>query len=134
MAARVGTEPGAKLSDCVQGWFEVPDDSRRQLDDARAATLRRIEHLTRSFDEIVVAATDVATDDEHDPEGHTIAWERQQVAALLSKANADRASIEAAIARLDEGDYGRCLHCGEAISSARLEALPDVTDCISCAD
>ena len=42
--------------------------------------------LEAGFDAVVEAASDVATDDEHDPEGHTIAWERQQIAGLLDAA------------------------------------------------
>lgn len=56
-------------------------DPRSRLEELRTATLRRAASLASSFDGIVEAARDVATDDEHDPEGHTIAWERQQVAA-----------------------------------------------------
>jgi DnaK suppressor protein len=43
------------------------------------------------------------------------------------------AAIRAAIRRVDEGHYGICLRCGEKIASARLEAMPEATLCISCA-
>ncbi len=49
-----------------------PGDPRTRLDELRQATLRRASGLVSSFDGIVEAASDVATDDEHDPEGHTI--------------------------------------------------------------
>lgn len=42
-------------------------------------------------------------------------------------------AISEAITRLDVGAYGRCLHCEDAISTARLEVLPEATTCISCA-
>lgn len=35
-----------------------------------------------------------------------------------------------ALARLDSGDYGRCVSCGEAIAPARLEAMPAASNCI----
>lgn len=79
------------------------------------------------------AATDVATDDEHDPEGHTIAWERQQVAGLLDETRGTIDEIDAALDRLDAGTYGRCTSCGDAIQEARLEALPATPTCVSCA-
>lgn len=41
--------------------------------------------------------------------------------------------IEHALARLASGEYGRCAACGEAIGSARLEALPTTSLCIDCA-
>jgi DnaK suppressor protein len=42
------------------------------------------------------------------------------------------ATITAALARLDEGDYGRCQECGEEISEKRLRALPFATCCKNC--
>ncbi len=104
-----------------------------RLAELRLIASRRIASLTRSFDDIVTAAADGATDDEHDPEGHTTAWERQQIAALLTAANAKLAEIAEAEARLAEGLYGRCAACELEISRARLEALPATTRCKACA-
>ncbi len=44
------------------------------------------------------------------------------------------AQIDAAIARVDAGEYGTCRRCGEIIDDGRLEALPFVVDCAECAD
>ena len=52
----------------------------------RAAVLAQIGALTREFDGVVAASRSSNADDEHDPEGATIAFERQQVAALLEAA------------------------------------------------
>ena len=104
-----------------------------RLNEMRAAIARNVEGLGRSFDDIVDAATDVATDDEHDPEGHTIAWERQQVAALLHEATLALAAIDAAEQRLDAGLYGTCADCGLGIADERLDALPATPVCIHCA-
>lgn len=41
--------------------------------------------------------------------------------------------IKAALQRLDNGDYGDCLECGEAIALRRLELNPAVPLCIHCA-
>jgi DnaK suppressor protein len=43
------------------------------------------------------------------------------------------AAVRAAIARVDEGQYGICAGCGGQISPARLAAMPEATHCISCA-
>jgi RNA polymerase-binding protein DksA len=40
--------------------------------------------------------------------------------------------IEAALARVDDGTYGMCTHCGSPIAEARLEAQPWSTLCIDC--
>ena len=40
---------------------------------------------------------------------------------------------ERALAKLDEGTYGRCDVCGEPIAERRLAAMPDVVTCVQCA-
>jgi DnaK suppressor protein len=99
----------------------------------RDRTVGHIESLRRSFDDIVAASEHVATDDEHDPEGHTIAWERQQAAALLAAAEARLRELELAMRRVDEGTYGRCEVCGRPIADDRLDALPTTATCVACA-
>jgi DnaK suppressor protein len=69
-------------------------------------------------------------DDEHDPEGATLAFERQHPASLLGQARQHLAQIDAALVRLAEGRYGRCENCGQPIGAARLAARPLTTACI----
>jgi RNA polymerase-binding transcription factor DksA len=42
-------------------------------------------------------------------------------------------AIRRALRRLDEGTYGDCIRCGDAIAPGRLEALPHADTCVSCA-
>ena len=109
-------------------------DTSDRLAELRHTQRQRARNLASSFDGIVEAASDVATDDEHDPEGHTIAWERQQVAALLDDARSALDEVAAAERRLELGTYGTCESCGRTISAERLEALPATPFCIDCAD
>jgi DnaK suppressor protein len=104
-----------------------------ELARVRADTLAQIEALTREFDEVVAASKSSNADDEHDPEGATIAFERQQVAALLAQARARLADVDAALARAVAGDYGRCADCGQQIAPERLAARPQARTCITCA-
>jgi DnaK suppressor protein len=99
----------------------------------RTQTLTRIAALTGEFDGIVLASTDANIDDEHDPEGTTIAFERAQVSAMLSQARRHLADLDRAALRLDNGNYGVCECCGGSISPARLAALPVAHSCIDCA-
>jgi DnaK suppressor protein len=99
----------------------------------RAAVLRQIEALTGEFDEVVAASRASNADDEHDPEGATIAFERQQVVALLAQARARLADVDAALARRDAGGYGVCESCGRPIAAERLAARPATRTCIDCA-
>ena len=96
-------------------------------------TVARIATLTGEFDGIVTASADANTDDEHDPEGATIAFERAQVSGLLDLARHHLADLDRAVVRLADGTYGVCERCGEPISAARLAALPVTDFCIDCA-
>jgi DnaK suppressor protein len=57
---------------------------------------------------------------------------QQRDLALREKADKELALVEAALARLDDGTFGRCLRCGQDIAAARLEALPWAAYCITC--
>jgi DnaK suppressor protein len=57
----------------------------------------------------------------------------------MAKANAARAKqtlqrIDAALERIEQGDYGWCLECDEPIAAGRLEVNPAVALCIACAE
>ena len=108
-------------------------DPRALLEAERHQTLRRLAALTDEFDEVVAASRDTNADDEHDPEGATIAFERSQVGALVRQAEEHLAEIDAAVARLAAGTYGVCERCGQQIAPARLEARPVARTCIGCA-
>jgi RNA polymerase-binding transcription factor DksA len=98
----------------------------------RARTRQRLAALERELAGII-ESSGPGTDDEHDPEGATIAFERQHVAALAGQAREQLAQLEAAMRRLADGSYGRCQHCGQPIGAARLAARPAAASCISCA-
>lgn len=109
-----------------------PEAVRAVLATERGRTLERAAALRRDFARIVESASLVATDDEHDPEG-TTAFERAQTQSLLDAAGTALEEIDAALARLDAGTYGRCAGCGEEIAPARLAARPVARTCIACA-
>lgn len=109
------------------------NDPRDALQEARRATLARLAALTRDFNEVVAASRDTNADDEHDPEGATIAFERSQVDALVRQAQRRVVEIDAALGRLTDGRYGSCGRCGRDIAPARLQAKPEARTCIDCA-
>jgi DnaK suppressor protein len=111
------------------------ETARIRLKVARDETLRRVAELEQEFTGIVTSAAQGSSggDDEHDPEGATIAFERQHVAALLAQARSRLAAIEAASGKLDAGSYDRCDVCGGAIGAARLAARPAALTCVRCA-
>lgn len=60
---------------------------------------------------------------------------QQQAMAKATEANRNRdiSGIKAALERLEEGEFGECVECGEPIAPKRLELNPVVLTCISCA-
>jgi DnaK suppressor protein len=72
-------------------------------------------------------------DDEHDPEGATVGFERALVIDLLAQADADVAALDSALERLGAGTYGTCVVCGEPIPGERLAAHPTAEQCVACA-
>jgi DnaK suppressor protein len=106
---------------------------RRSVEQARDAARQRIVELDRSFADIAASVDTANTDDEHDPEGATLAFERAQVVSLLAEARARLDALDAAAARIDQGTYGVCERCGGPIGDERLAALPGARRCVDCA-
>jgi RNA polymerase-binding protein DksA len=109
------------------------EQARERLEAERRQTLARLADLSDDFDAVVAASRDTNADDEHDPEGATIAFERSQVQALVRQAREHLAEIDAALERVEAGTYGTCEDCGRPIGAGRLEARAVARTCISCA-
>jgi RNA polymerase-binding transcription factor DksA len=107
-------------------------DAAERIAAQRAEVLTTIGSLARRHAEIVDASAFSTNDDEHDPEGTTVAFERAQVGALLRQAQDELLRLDLASERVKVGTYGRCERCGEPISDGRLEALPAAAVCINC--
>jgi DnaK suppressor protein len=107
---------------------------RARLVEDHEQTRSFIAQLESDLESIRSSRQDVPTDDEHDPEGPTLAFERSQSTAVLENTKVHFADIESAIARLDENSYGLCARCGESIPFARLEARPYSRHCVACAE
>ena len=107
-------------------------------EEARAALLAEQERSRRLLAAVEQSMQDVATaregsnsDDEHDPEGATLAWERGSLGAVRDDARRRLDLVDAALGRLDAGTYGRCLVGGEPIPPARLAAVPWARTCVA---
>jgi DnaK suppressor protein len=106
---------------------------RTRLETDRADVAQQLAALEREFAGIVEAASQGNADDEHDPEGATLAFERQHIAALADQARERLGQIDAALGRVDDGSYGICERCGKPISAERLAARPSAATCLQCA-
>ncbi|GAB4538415.1 MAG: hypothetical protein Kow0063_26150 [Anaerolineae bacterium] len=94
-----------------------------KLEKERSQALLELERLRETL------KTEVDPDaDEGDPD----LVEREKVMALVQGLERKIESIEYALRQAQEGAYGICERCGEAIDPARLEAVPETTLCVKC--
>lgn len=109
------------------------DAARIRLLAAQEETLALISALSSDISELTAAREGDNSDDEHDPEGSTLAFERSQASTLVSDARQRWEEITSALGRVEAGTYGVCLRCGESIAAIRLEVRPFAALCIDCA-
>lgn len=104
-----------------------------------ATVRRRLEALLADY-----RAASTATVDDRKPVelDQTMVGRLSRVDALQRQAMAQAADrqrhaqiqrLRAALERLDAGDYGICVRCGNEVAPRRLEADPAVPTCIACA-
>ena len=113
----------------------VRDDEAlgRLLAAERADAAEQVATLTRDLDRMIESSAGTNADDEHDPEGATLAFERAQLAALLAASQRRLADLDQAILRHTDGTYGRCETCRQPIPADRLAARPAAATCLGCA-
>ena len=97
----------------------------------RAQLQQQLKQCQRRLGKI---SRDLRQTSDPDSEEQAIGRENDEVLeGLDDSSRKEVALLQAALARIDAGTYGRCLTCGGAISLQRLEALPSATTCLKCA-
>ena len=114
--------------------------SDRPLTDEELATLR--EALVAKLDALR-ASSETSADDrkpvtlDQQSVGRLSRMDAMQMQAMAQASEKRRrqevSRIESAINRIDEGEYGYCVTCGDGISEKRLKADPTIPTCINCA-
>ena len=101
-------------------------DKRRAALEAKLADLQtRLAGVTKDITKTLSSDfAEQATERENDDVLEEIAKETQTSIA----------HVRAALQRLDDDSYGICASCGEEIAEGRLDALPETTLCVKCAD
>jgi RNA polymerase-binding transcription factor DksA len=128
--ARPSDRPSSRPSPDATGTAIDLVAAAERLRRERDEVVTRLASMTTDLESLFAASADSNADDEHDPEGQTIAYERSQLTALLQAARDHLAGIEAGMLRLEQGIYGVCEVCHEPIPAARLEARPTARTCI----
>jgi DnaK suppressor protein len=106
---------------------------RAELQRRRAGAEAQVAVLDAELRGLFEASRSSNADDEHDPEGSTIAFERAQLTAVLEATRRQVAELDLALRRLDAGTYGVCEQCGRPIPAERLAARPSARTCVGCA-
>jgi DnaK suppressor protein len=98
----------------LEGLIEELDSSTRTLTGENGDT-GELSHVDQHPAEIASELTEMERDD-----------------AMLAVVAAQREEVVAALARLDDGTYGRCVQCGTDLPEERLEARPEAARCVNC--
>ncbi|MCL6565401.1 MAG: TraR/DksA family transcriptional regulator [Acidobacteriia bacterium] len=115
-----------------------PARSEAETETIRAALTERLADLRAEYDqtisEIAEAQRDRLTDSAGDDQADTgtKTFEREQELTLANNLRERIGQVERALDRLDDGQYGWCERCGNAIPVERLAAFPSATLCVSC--
>lgn len=103
---------------------------RAELEAEMAELREEIATAESQIAERMGDASEGAGDDQADAGAKT--FEREQEMAVTYNARDLLAQNERAIGRIDQGTYGACESCGQAIGKARLQAFPRATLCVRC--
>ena len=104
-------------------------------------TLKRLEEkllsqkalLERSMSSAVKEGRQSSTDDLQDAADQAVqSYQKELLFLQGTQGHTQLAQVRNALERLEEGTFGECLQCGEAIGEKRLEAVPWTPHCIAC--
>ncbi len=113
----------------------MSDSSDIDPETVRAALMARREELLRLVDSSAEARRTVELDQSR--VGRLSRMDALQSQAMSVETDRRRKvelqQIEAALGRVENGDYGYCVSCGEAIARKRLALSPTTPVCIDCA-
>ena len=118
--AKRGTRSAAETEQIRDALHERLGELREEYD----STVNEIAELQRD------RLTDSAGDDQADTGTKT--FEREQEISLANNILERITQVERAVDRLEDGSYGWCERCGNAIPVERLAAFPSATLCVTC--
>lgn len=102
-----------------------------ELTSVRAALVTEQAELAHQLSELTTDGALAPDFDENFADSAQVTAEQVENRTLAATLQDQLSDVEGAIVRIDEGTYGVCETCGEAISPARLEAMPATRFCIT---
>ena len=107
--------------------------SESTLSDLRASLEQEQADLRARLSEMGLLSGGELSFDQNFADSSQVTAERGEVEALAGNLRDSLTDVEAALAKLDNGTFGACVACGQAIPPARLEAKPAARLCMECA-
>ena len=105
----------------------------RELKHFQALLNEKLEELLKEADRTVDGMTDAKAENFPDPTDRaSLESNRNFTLRIRDRERKLIVKIKEALARIDDGSYGKCEECGENIGRERLEARPVTTLCIDC--
>jgi DnaK suppressor protein len=105
---------------------------RALLEEERRRVQEAIEYLHKENPGSIEDETQDETLDQHLAETATATVDREIDYTLEENSEHVLEAIEAALKRIDDGTFGKCVNCGKDIGEERLAAIPWATHCIDC--
>ena len=105
---------------------------RQELLEKRRRVADALEYLHKENPGSIEDETEEMPIDNHLAETASVTLDREIDYTLEELDEHVLASIDAALARVDDGTFGRCVTCGTDIAEERLAAIPWATQCIDC--
>ena len=134
------TAPGKSAAHTAETFKVKPGEdpwTAAELAELRAELEGEVEHLKQEIRDaeqeiagLFRDGSDGAGNDQADVGSTTL--ERYHELTLANNARDMLNQIEFALTRIDDGTYGVCENCGNAIGKGRLQAFPRATLCVSC--
>lgn len=94
--------------------------------------IKRLEPITVNDDTRQDNTTLDSTYSYHMADVGTDSQEREKAFMWLSRANNFLTHLNSALERINSGEYGVCIECGELIRKERLEEVPHTQHCVKC--
>ena len=126
-----GSQDGGGLGDPDDVWTQA------ELDEVRDELRQQARELQGELDDAATAAVAVQQSGAGEGSGDeadagTATFEREHEMSLANNSRDLLTQVERALARMDDGTYGRCEGCGGQIPKPRLQAFPRATLCVRC--
>jgi DnaK suppressor protein len=138
----LATDPAVESITAPTKSPDLPSGGRHVREDVvdREAARTRLEGLLADLDrsastltaENAGGSSELSHLDQHQADTATELSDKDREDALMGVVSTQREEVVAALGRLDDGSYGRCVQCGADLPEERLEARPEASRCVAC--